>query len=90
MKIGIDARLYGTKHAGIGRYVYELVNKLQSIDRENEYVIFLQADNFAECRITNKNFHKVLADFKTYSLGEQILFPFIIGHTSTDQLSLHI
>ncbi len=84
MKIGIDARLYGTKHAGIGRYVYELVNKLQSIDRENEYVIFLQADNFAECRITNKNFHKVLADFKTYSLGEQILFPFIIAKQRLD------
>lgn len=84
MKIGIDARLYGTKHAGLGRYTYELVNKLQEIDTQNEYVIFLQAGNFEECTVKNKNFRKVLADFKAYSYGEQLLFPSLISRQKLD------
>ena len=28
MKIGIDARLYGTEHTGLGRYVTKLVDNL--------------------------------------------------------------
>ena len=84
MKIGIDARLYGTKHAGLGRYTLELVDKLQEIDQQNEYVIFLQAGNFEECRIKNINFRKVLADFKAYSFGEQLLFPSLIRRQKLD------
>lgn len=39
-KIGIDARLYGVKHTGIGRYVQNLVCELTKIDKRNEYVVF--------------------------------------------------
>ncbi len=41
MKIGIDARFWG--HAGPGRYVKNLILALQEIDRENEYVVFLNS-----------------------------------------------
>ena len=41
MKIGIDARMYGLEHAGIGRYVKNLIHYLLKIDKKNQYVLFL-------------------------------------------------
>jgi len=38
MKLGIDARMYGTAHGGIGRYVKELIINLSKIDSENQYI----------------------------------------------------
>ncbi len=40
MKIGIDCRMYGLKHAGIGRYIVNLVEELLKNDQINEYVLF--------------------------------------------------
>ena len=44
MKIGIDCRLYGPKHTGIGRYVQNLVEELLKMDSSNEYVLFVGKD----------------------------------------------
>jgi glycosyltransferase involved in cell wall biosynthesis len=84
MRIGIDARLYGTKHAGLGRYIQKLIERLEKIDLENEYVIFLSQDNFDDYQTQSSNFHKVLANFKAYSWGEQILFPGVIKKQKLD------
>jgi hypothetical protein len=46
MKIGIDMRMAGTHHGGIGRYVFELVKNLLEIDLENEYVLFYNPESF--------------------------------------------
>jgi len=75
MKIGIDVRLYGIKDRGIGRYTEKLITYLEKIDTQNEYFIFLRQDGFNDYQPQNKNFHKVLADYRPYSLKEQILFP---------------
>jgi len=77
MRIGIDARFYGPKvgGGGIGRYVSELVNALQQVDRENEYVLFLKKENFHECAITAPNFSKRLVDIPWYSMEEQMRMP---------------
>lgn len=77
MRIGIDARFYGprTGGGGIGRYVAELVNHLQQIDRVNSYVLFLRKENFHECVITNPNFSKRLVDVAWYSVAEQRVMP---------------
>ena len=32
MRIGIDARLYGLEHAGLGRYVMQLVENVLKLD----------------------------------------------------------
>ncbi len=71
MKIVIDARFFGTE-TGIGRYVKELVENLEKIDSENQYVIFLSVKNFDLYRPKNNNFQKKLADIKWYSLAEQL------------------
>jgi glycosyltransferase involved in cell wall biosynthesis len=75
MKIGIDARLYGIKDRGIGRYAERLIAYLEKIDTQNEYFIFLRQDGFKNYLPQHKNFHKILADFQPYSLKEQITFP---------------
>jgi glycosyltransferase involved in cell wall biosynthesis len=78
MKIGIDARLFGTNHGGIGRYSENLIKQLEKIDNNNQYFVFLQKNNFDEYQPKNKNFQKVLADFKAYSLSEQLAFPYLL------------
>ena len=69
-KIGIDARLWGVKHTGIGRYVEELVKSLQQIDKENEYVLFCRNDDTRNIPEV-KGWKKVIADINHYSLKEQ-------------------
>lgn len=78
MKIGIDARFYGPGSKGLGRYTQKLIVHLEQIDYKNEYVIFLRRENFDLYSPTNKNFTKALADYKWYSLGEQLFFPFTL------------
>ena len=75
MKIGIDARLYGPKHRGIGRYISKLIENLEQLDWGNEYVIFLERENFDDYRPANENFKKALLPYRWYSLKEQFLIP---------------
>lgn len=73
MKIAIDARMYGTKNRGIGRYVKELVDGLIATDNDNEYLIFLRAENFNDCETFDKpNFKKIVLDIRWYSFFEQL------------------
>ncbi|MDP1883793.1 MAG: glycosyltransferase family 1 protein [Candidatus Moranbacteria bacterium] len=75
MKIGIDARFFGIRQKGLGRYTQKLVENLEKIDPVNEYFVFLQKDNFEEYQPKNPNFQKILADYKWYTFGEQVFFP---------------
>jgi len=84
MKIGIDARLYGTKHGGIGRYTAELVKNLEKVDSQNDYFIFLARNNFDEYQPQNSRFKKVSADFKVYGVFEQSLYPFLLYSYNLD------
>jgi hypothetical protein len=83
MKILIDARLYGTKNTGPGRYVMELVQNLAKIDYRNEYVIFLRSEIFTSL-ILPKNFTKVLTDIKHYTFAEQFKLPLLIRKYKPD------
>ncbi len=78
MRIGIDARFYGSLGKGLGRYTQKLIENLEKKDDQNEYFIFLRRENFGEYAPTNKNFHKVLADCRWYSFAEQIRMPFAL------------
>lgn len=76
MKIGIDARFYGSIGKGLGRYTQKLIQHLEHIDTKNQYVIFLRKENFEEYKPLNPNFKKELADYRWYTFAEQIFFPF--------------
>jgi glycosyltransferase involved in cell wall biosynthesis len=80
MRIGIDARFFGIKQKGLGRYTQKLVENLEkvAISDGNQYFVFLKKDNFDEYQPKNPNFQKVLADYQWYTLAEQIYFPWIL------------
>jgi len=84
MKIGIDARFYGTLGKGLGRYTQKLIEYLEKIDTENEYVVFLRKENFDEYSPQNKNFTKVLANIPWYSWKEQFYMPILLRRYHLD------
>lgn len=84
MRIGIDARFYGPKGKGLGRYTEKLIKNLENVDSDNEYVIFLRRENFSEYEPENENFKKVEADLKWYSLDEQLKMPGLIKKYKID------
>ncbi len=84
LKIGIDARFYGPRQKGLGRYIQKLIENLERVDLSNEYIIFLRKENWSEYQPTNPNFKKVLADYRWYTLKEQIFLPFKIRQQKID------
>ena len=78
MRIGIDARFYGSLGKGLGRYTEKLISHLEKIDKENEYFIFLYKENFSEYTPRAKNFKKMLAPFRWYSWQEQFQWPWLL------------
>ncbi|MFZ3301227.1 MAG: glycosyltransferase [Microgenomates group bacterium] len=83
MKILIDARLYGPKDTGIGRYTQKLVENLVSIDSENKYLILLRQSDYVSLSFP-KNWTKVLADFKHYTFEEQFKMPILLMKLKAD------
>ncbi|MBU1292128.1 glycosyltransferase family 4 protein [Patescibacteria group bacterium] len=98
IRIGIDARFYGPKQKGLGRYVQKLVENLEKVDirairwpnafghriAEYRFIIFLRRENWNEYQPSNSNFKKVLADYPWYSLQEQFFMPFKIRQQKVD------
>lgn len=84
MRIGIDARFYGPKHAGLGRYTKNLVDQLLNLDDQNDYVIFLSPDNYDLVTTTSGRVAKVQIDAPHYSLKEQLVLPGILRRHSLD------
>ncbi|HTM69055.1 MAG TPA: glycosyltransferase family 1 protein [Candidatus Binatia bacterium] len=78
MRIGIDARFYGSVGKGLGRYTSELIRHLEQVDTENDYVIFLRRSNFNSYAPKNPRFTKVLAEYPWYSWREQVLYPLFL------------
>ncbi len=71
MKIVIDARIIYTS---TGRYVFKLLENLQAIDHDNDYVVLLRKKDFDKWQPVNPRFTKVVSDYATYTFGEQLGF----------------
>ncbi|MFA6973234.1 MAG: glycosyltransferase family 1 protein [Parcubacteria group bacterium] len=84
MRIGIDARFYGSIGKGLGRYTQKLIENLEKIDTQNDYFVFLRKENFAEYQPANNNFQKVLADYRWYTFAEQISMPELLKEYKLD------
>ena len=84
MRIGIDARFYGSSGKGLGRYTERLIEALEREDEKNEYVIFLRRENFDEYQPYSKRFTKVRADYAWYGFAEQFLFPWQLWREQLD------
>lgn len=84
MRIGIDARFFGSVGKGLGRYTQKLIEKLEKIDSVNDYFIFLRKENFNEYQTQNPKFKKVLANYAWYSFFEQLFFPRLLKKYQLD------
>ncbi len=89
MIIVIDARLYGPKDTGIGRYTQKLVENLvkvenkRSLSLRNKYLILLRKSDYESLNFPN-NWTKVLADFKHYTFEEQFKMPILLMKHKAD------
>ncbi|MEI6650488.1 MAG: glycosyltransferase family 1 protein [Candidatus Moraniibacteriota bacterium] len=84
MRVGIDARFYGSVGKGLGRYTAELIRHLETASHDDEFVIFLRKENFDEYEPSDARFHKVMADYPWYSFREQLLYPFLLRRHRLD------
>ena len=84
MKIGIDARLYGPKQGGLGRYLEQLIEHLEKMNLPAEFVIFLRRENWGDYTPKHPNFSKALANVPWYGLKEQLLMPAILRRHKLD------
>ena len=71
MKIAIDARILSLS---TGRYVRQLLEKLQEVDKKNEYLVLLKRSDINKWDSKSDNFSKVVSDYSIYSISEQLAF----------------
>jgi glycosyltransferase involved in cell wall biosynthesis len=69
--IAIDAREYTT---GTGRYMFRLLQYLETIDTQHQYLILLQPKDMDVYDFKNPNFKKVACPHKEFTFDEQIGF----------------
>lgn len=87
MKIGIDARMFRSATAGIGRYSQNLIKNLLKIDQENHYVLFMTAADEREARDqlpATGNYKIVITNIPHYSLTEQTKMTRIVAKEKCD------
>ncbi len=90
MKIGIDARLSGAKHAGIGRYTQNLIRELLKENKKNTFVLFFHDQEQANDVLAEYSKHKklkvVITPIKHYSFAEQKVLPKLFALENLDLL----
>ncbi|MBU2575903.1 glycosyltransferase family 4 protein [Patescibacteria group bacterium] len=84
MHIGIDARLYGIYHRGIGRYSEQLILGLAKLKDNNRYTLFMRADQAKEVDFDKGKFSVVIADAPHYSAREHLIMPWLIRKAKVD------
>lgn len=84
MRIGIDARLWN--ESGVGRYTRNLVQELLTIDKKNNYVLFVldkDYENF-QSLIKNEKLKIVKTDIRWHSFSEQLKFSSVLNKEKLD------
>lgn len=82
MNIGLDLRLFGIHHGGIGRYCQQLFPKILALDKTNRYFIF--ADEKADIGIKIDSATVIRTKIRHYSLGEQLGFLRLLNKYNLD------
>ena len=79
--IAIDARII---NSSTGRYIERLLHYLQQVDKVNNYSILVLKKDLEYWKPTNPNFELIEADFKQYSLEEQLGLNKLLNQLSPD------
>ncbi len=85
MRIGIDARLAGSAHGGIGRYTEELLRNV-IVSKEHTWVVFLHHKGQLPWLESRKDIEVVYAPIRHYTLQEQLAMPRICHDANLDLL----
>lgn len=90
-RIGIDCRLSGNAHAGIGRYIEELILRLPKIEPNLSWVLFFHSQKQASEYLEKlgkqpENLKIVIAPIRHYTLTEQLKLPAIFAKEKLDLL----
>ncbi len=88
MNIGIDMRMSGTQHGGIGRYSLELAKSLLELDASNNYSLFFSQKLSSETDIAYfskfPNAKIIFSSARHYSLAEQTSFLRLLNKQNLD------
>jgi len=63
MKIGVDSRTLTRTHTGIGTYLFNLLQSIEHVDRENEYRLFFDTDHLPKEVLSSSSFTGVPVHF---------------------------
>jgi len=90
LRVGIDATAIPSLRAGAGNYIFNLVQALAKVDRDNHYVIFAKPQHIAEFSISQPNFRLAAINGvkRRFSrlLWEQFMLPRLVQGYQLDVL----
>ena len=79
----IDARLYGPKHTGLGRYTKNLLMSLPPSDYRFTLLVYPELLNEIKKDLGNE-YNYVTTNLRHYSVSEQISLPFLLNSLKPD------
>ena len=91
-RVGLDCRLAGQRHAGIGRYTQNLVRELLQLPNQCHWVFFFSDQQQADqvlgefSALHRDSFEVVIASARHYSIAEQFQMPQLIATQHLDLL----
>lgn len=92
MRIGIDCRLGGSRHAGIGRYIENLILRLPLLDPAMTWVYFYYDDEqqkyWSAALAKAHNVEWVKTPVRHYSISEQLTMPGFFSRAKLDLLHI--
>lgn len=83
MRIGIDARFYGTQHTGLGRYTKNVLLPLTESLTSHQVFVYLRDPYYQELKFAS-HVTKVRCNLPHYSLLEQLALPVLIARRRLD------
>jgi len=86
MRIGIDARLSGQGHAGIGRYTEELLRNLLMLSTSHKWFVFVRQKDQLLWLKEYASVQEIVAPISHYSVQEQLMLPFLFEKEKLDLL----
>jgi len=86
--IGIDARFYGPTSKGLGRYTKEVIDRIIEQDDQDDYVVFLNDENYNDFTIEKSNVRKLKINLPWYGIIEQIFMPYYIWREKIDLMHI--
>src|SRR3989344_6094549 len=83
-RLGIDLRLYGAEHSGLGRYSAEILDALLRYGHDLDIVGFVDSYSANKEKLAALGVAIIDAPYRPYSWQEQILLPSVIAKAKVD------